>query len=441
MRRNTVYKRVTKNDLYCIYANLSGEEYPMLYSDSKLLLDETKALQQWLGGIRRSQKAKKDVVTEVVRFLRYLRKNNVQLELITDNRIRLYRNSLLVSDDNPNQVKRKRSINLYLKYIYNFLSEYYLLDPCKRAYLIGSHNLCAVKSGLINSKGDPMREEAKVYSKRNYRVKNYPLQFDDLPNLSGVSALTKEQIPTEDHFNELLEAIESSSSNSFTRERDKLIVKLAKSSAMRRGSINSLRANQFVTDKIEQSVNDGVFLVTPPKQKFGYQRPYEIDLMTAFEVNSYINKYLKPYLYERNLLTRWSGAVFVKVNGEVLDDNYISKRIREKTKALGWPKGRLLHVFRHLFAMEYISKEYNRQMTKKGATPQSAIDAAVINLRDKLGHLSTESQKVYLSLARAFIDNDVLGESMSERKKLEMYRAVREKQELYELRRRSLWRQ
>lgn len=404
--------------VFALFANLSNRLYPTLYGhDKRLLRVETEALQAMLGdGIKKGSSNNKDKVYHVTRFLCYLHRKNVKLSQVNDKLIKAYRNGLLIEDT----VSKKRSINIYLRTIYQFIANYSEKSPIQLKHLIGCTDNHRVTSGLYNDNG--------IRVSKNKEVKLYPLEFE-VPSSKGNSGLRQDQIPSEEDYIRLLKCIEENGSTSFIIQRDKLIVEIARTSAFRRGSLNSLKASQF--EDITDAFATGTMMITPAKQKFGYQNAFEIPYSLAFKINMFVKKCLNVYLDEKKLRNTWTGRLFINQSGTDMTAEYTTKRISEYAKILGWPKGKVIHVFRHLFAIEEIESVYKTQLERTD-DPAVARSIARIATKDSLGHLSDESQETYLTHSYQLGVEDIEEKQIAV-ERMRVSRQAQQEQELIQL--------
>lgn len=402
--------------VFALYASLSGRYYPTLYgADKGTLKAESFAVNGlYSDGIKASES--KDKVHHVVRFLCFLHQLQVPLEKVRDSHLKAYRNSLLTEET----LAQKKSINIYLTTIYNFIANYYETDPVRLSSLIGQTHAYQVRSGLFN--------EHRARVRKNEQVNLYPLKFK-VASSSGLTGLRLDQIPTDADYILLLDCIERSGAHPFLIQRDKLAIEIARTSAFRRNSIISLKASQF--RDISDAEETGRMSVIPVKQKFGYQYSFEVNYSLALKINLFIRHGLDPYLKDGNLSLKWSGALFINKDGTDMTKQYLTKRISSYAKKLGWPRGKVLHVFRHLFAIEESDNEYESQL-KINNDPNVAKSAARIHLKERLGHVSLESQRTYLEFSQALKGSD-RDEKQHETKKMQVTRQARMEQELWSL--------
>lgn len=386
------FKADARDNVFVIFAKISGREYPVFYNKNKMVMrDETYAVQDfYVDGVAINDSAnKKDFAYNIRRFLIYLNKKNIELSSVSNLRLKHYRNYILVESLKKKQsevegIKTKRTINVYIRNIYKFLAYYSLRT--KNTQLIGCTENHQVKSGMFNKCGDRVDKSVDI--------KFYPLEFK-VPSNGRQGNLSKEQIPTEADYLDLNRVIDDSHSSEFVKERDKLIIEIARKAAFRRGSIMSLNAAMF--RNIDVAFEKGSMTVSPPKQKFGYELSFDIDYSLALEINSYISDVLEPYLEDKELLTKWNGALFIKVSGERMPDRYATQRISSYAKKLNWPKGKVIHVFRHLSAIDTLEEEYQKQLEIYDNDPEMARKVSSVTVKDKLGHISEEAQRSYLA--------------------------------------------
>lgn len=400
--------------VFALYSLLSGRNYPTLYdADKRVLRNETFAVNALFSdGIKTGDS--KDKVHHVVRFLCYLHQLGVTLDKVRDSHIRAYRNSLLTRDT----IAQKRTINLYLTTIYNFIANYYEIDTVRFSSLIGPSHEYQVQSGIFN--------ENRIRVKRSKEFKLYPLLYK-VPSAKGLAGLRSEQIPTDADYILLLDCIEKSQAKPFSIQRDRLAVEIARSSAFRRNSIVSLRASQF--RDISEAEEFGRMCVVPAKQKFGYQYSFEINYSIALKIHLFVRHCLDPHVKANKLSLKTSGALFINEDGTDMKKNYLTQRISKYAKSLGWPNRKVLHVFRHLFAIEETDNEYESQLEKSN-DPNVAKSATRIHLRDRLGHINLDSQLTYLEHAQVLKESDRKEKKMESRR-MHVSRQAKIEQELW----------
>jgi hypothetical protein len=421
------FKADVRDDVFILFAHLSGMVYPIFYdADKEVMRDVTHAVQDFYGdGIpSKDESNKRDFCYHIRRFLIYLYKDKLSIDRLSDSHLKMYRNTILLELQNKKDkqiecIKSKRTVNLYLRNIYKFIANYALRT--NNPYLIGCTEQHQIQSGQFNEQG--LRVD------KNKEIKFYPLEFK-VPSSSSGASLSKSQMITQSDFIELKKVIDESKSELFTKERDKLILDVARGVKFRRGSIISLTATMF--KDISEAEETGEMTITPPIQKFGYELSFDISYSLALEIKVFIDTVLKPYLVENKLRTHWDGHIFVTNKAKGITGSYVSHRINIYAEKLGWPDGKRLHAVRHLASIDTIETEFTRQLELHPNDPEMARKIATITLKDKLGHLSEESQRTYI--AHSSVNKvDELKRKKHECEKIEVAERAREQAELIKL--------
>ncbi|HIF9136538.1 TPA: hypothetical protein ACX6QO_001018 [Photobacterium damselae] len=368
---------------FCLYARVFGNLVPVVYApDRQVLTDVSQAIRN-LFSPNLSDDSKRDMTHHVIRFLNYIHSlspsSPITIDFVSDSIIKAYRHSLLTA--------KKGSINVYIRTIYRFIANYYLLNPELRKGMIGSTSNDNVRSGCFDKNGN--------FVTRNAEMDFYPLLYKTPKRKAGLS-LKQDQIPTDSDFIDLIKAIDARQTSIFIKERDKLIVEFARNVGFRRISICSLNASTF--DDISEAFEEGYMMVTPPRQKYGYQLSFRVNYTMALKTQGFIQNVLKPFLDDKKLRLNWSGKIFINENGKDMRLKYLTQHISSIAKSLGWPKGKVLHAFRHTFAISECDEIYHDRL-KSVKDPHVARSMATVMLKDKLGHLSESSQDVYLTHA------------------------------------------
>ena len=263
------------DNVFVLFGRLSGRDYPVFYSaKQEVLRNVTLAVQDHYksDGISIENSAnQRDFTYHIRRFIDYLSTHNLEIEELTDKKLKAYIKTLVDSTLEKEKkeslsIANKRTINVYIRNIYRFIANYAMRTNNKN--LIGASQDHLIKSSLCSNAGIKVDKNTG----NDDGIKLYPLELA-VPSKGSTTTLTKDQIITENDYLDLLNIIESSTSTIFVKERDKLIVKVARATAFRRGSIASLTKRDF-NDLTEAEVT-GNHVVTPLRQKFSYQLSFD----------------------------------------------------------------------------------------------------------------------------------------------------------------------
>ena len=257
-----------------------------------------------------------------------------------------------------------------------------------------------VSPGLIGASGArvrstlPERATSSGSGSHRYRLTgmaqtDYPLFF----RRTGKSTKHKRAyVPTEDDRLKVVEMMQAEAGSAFISHRNVLIVDIADATGMRRGSINSLCAEQF----LEPASGEYAY-VTPSHQKFSYNDSVAFPMWLYLRVQHYCKEYLQPMASTRGWGQKVTeGRIFLSArDGRPLTDRSLTHIVRGYMRqAAGAPPGASVHSFRHRFVNEEIRKETLYRM-KVGLDTSTTTIAAVVSLR--VGHKNPESLYPYVA--------------------------------------------
>ena len=210
---------------------------------------------------------------------------------------------------------------------------------------------------------------------------------------AGTSGLTP--AVSRDSFEAVREHIEVTYLSEYMANRDSLFVDVAASAGFRRGSICSLRTDQFDREKLDTWDND-TFPVTPSAQKFGYEDTFEIDTLLALRVSDFIEGPRKQFLEDLKVPSRVTQAkIFLSAKtGRPITDRAMTSRIGKAMRAIGGTKGQAVHAFRGLFANDIIDSETDRRVERGLDTSTLSIASATAT---QLGQRRAESVFPYVA--------------------------------------------
>lgn len=184
----------------------------------------------------------------------------------------------------------------------------------------------------------------------------------------------------------------------FVAQRNSLFADIAESAGFRRGSICSLRIDQF--DKSEIETADGEYLVRPPKQKLGYTKTFGIELALAYRICEFIENYWKPWVKEHKVLKSvHENALFLsEKTGKPILERSMTQVISRAFRALGFDKGIGPHILRGKFASTFVDEELAERRELGLDTSNRSIAAAAAM---KLGHDDPDQFYGYASSSQA----------------------------------------
>lgn len=187
--------------------------------------------------------------------------------------------------------------------------------------------------------------------------------------------------------------------NPYISQRNILIADIANTVGLRRGSINSLKVEQFDRESIE-SESRPTILIRPTKQKFGYETEFAFPVWLALRVCDFIDQYRRPFVNSKKVRqVDHEGNIFLSARGgRPLTDRAITKLFSASFKAVGAPAGSSIHALRAKFANDAISAELETRL-RRGMDTSTESVATAVALR--MGHRNTKSLYAYVSRAQS----------------------------------------
>ncbi len=309
----------------------------------------------------------------------YILQCNVNLLTADNDLIKMYRDHLLETKSTNaslNAKSRQRTINQYLKIIYDFY--YWVQSLDKTRFILGSSEIYNIQSSLASD----------LRKKLEYEM--YPLLF------RRTASKSKHRTTYTPDYGTFLSLYRHflSSCNAELAERNCLILKIALESGLRVGSIASLKIHDFNLQNI-QSCGDHLQIV-PEVQKFGMANSFSISLGLAMDIQEYINSSRKRII-ERTLTK--SDYVFLNMlNGSKLHSTSISSAFSKASKKLELPYRSGIHSWRGLFTENLIDYEIDARL-------ELGFDASVESISmvvsKALGHSNPLSQQSYVRSMRS----------------------------------------
>ncbi len=184
----------------------------------------------------------------------------------------------------------------------------------------------------------------------------------------------------------------------FIAQRNSLFVDIAESAGFRRGSICSLRVDQFNLKEIEKA--DGEYLLRPSKQKLGYTKTFGIELSLAFRIWEFIENYWKPWVKENEVPPAvHKNALFLsEKTGKPILERSMTQSISRAFRLLGFDKGVGPHALRGKFTSTFVDEELAERRELGLDTSNRSIAAAAAM---KLGHDDPNQFYRYASSSQA----------------------------------------
>lgn len=372
----------------------AGYRWPTIRDDSGELLEPfTSFLEALMQREKSSKSGPKSAASTVESatyavsaLAEYLLTTNQKLYRLTDARLEELRR-LMLEGIQANPIGRgknhasKRSTNTKLINIYKFL---YWAQKNRRlpSSSIGWSG-CRIQSSLpeADSRGSTLDIKAE---------RMYPLCFE---RVGGSTRRNEGQYwaTTED-----IEAIEDffwSKHPPLLAERNTLALRIQEQTAWRNESINSLTIDMFSSRALQRKRMQPFCLLSPPKQKFGYEKEFSVEWTLIDRIVEYIS-------HGRTQLVKEAGAseidtegrLFVGIKGKPLTDRTYGEIFSMAFQAIHAPKGSGGHSIRRYRTVEEVKAEISRRRTMGLNLTRELVVRPVMDL---LGHNSEEAGRAY----------------------------------------------
>jgi integrase len=349
--------------------------YWSVYSDEGIYQDEISAyLIHCIDNIELNEETVRGRVYALQNWADFLLKERKEITSANDSLIKQYRDLLVDKkreNSSNNSKSRQRSINQYLRIIYDFYCWMQLNEIAP--YILGPSDIYNIYSELT------------VDSKVKSEYDKYPLLFR---RTSSKSKHRTTYTPDYETFLLLYRYFMSSHSAQIS-ERNCLILKIAFEGGFRVGSTASLTIKDF--DEIKLRKCEDYFTVTPMVQKFGRTNSFDISISLAKDILEYINGPRKKLAEQLNSK---SDYLFLDtVNGSNLLAKSISSYFSKASKKLGLPYRSGIHSWRGLFTENLIDYEIDARQELGFDTSIESIGMVVSKA---LGHSNPTSQQNYI---------------------------------------------
>lgn len=323
----------------------------------------------------------------------FLEEREVTLKSVTGKVVRDFKKWALARvKKNPryrgDENRAKATVNVKLKWVYHFLnwcqSHFHL-----PAGTIGPTN-CKVKSTLPSIESERNPSKHILASKQKY-----PLLYRRT-GMRGSAPGTFQHWATEEDVEQLEDSFWQGSI--LVAMRNTLMLRILDVQGWRIGSANSITCAQFSKEELERQIKRPKFTVTPPRQKNGASRPFEIPWALANRIRNYIDdavtgrKAIEQKLKSKGKLD--TDNVFVSTNwGKALPNREWSSIFGENFKRIKAPKGAAAHALRRGAGQRHADRLI-ASLTEAGL-PVTA-ETVTTELMQFLGHSTREAQAAYL---------------------------------------------
>lgn len=288
----------------------------------------------------------------------------------------------LLKSEKSKQDKKaaKRSINVKLRHIYS--------------YYVWAQNYAHLIHNWIGPTDCPILSTLSVDGRQTENKQSEGFKYPVCYRRIGEGARTRGQYTATQ--NDKIKLIEyfTSTQTLETAERNIIIMEIADQVGWRNGSIHDLTVDQFSWDLIESEMGESL-QVTPPTQKFGYDKSFEVPIGLAAWIARYIDR--RNEIMKRNGWPEKAAKrrIFLNLNtGRPIGKKTITQIFSTAFTAIGAPKKRNagIHSFRRKFTQEATAKELHERKSKGLST---AVEDVLFAIARKLGQEKIYSQEPY----------------------------------------------
>ncbi|MDP9876553.1 site-specific recombinase XerD [Variovorax boronicumulans] len=326
-------------------------------------------------------------VRSAMGFWEFSQERGLDLSLISNAELKYFRNESLVQvmqrrSSHAHQMTAKRTVNDKLNSVLDWLK---WCAKRRREQL-----------GFKKRMGSEPVREIDIDS-RLFRPEDFPgLLYRNVG--SGSKHKTGYSLG-EDQLDQMRISFLIATNTPYLSQRNILIADIANTVGLRRGSINSLKIEQFDRARIESEVRQ-TLLIRPSRQKFGYETEFAFPVWLALRVCDFVDHYRRPLIDSKKVRQiDHQGKIFLSArDGRPLTDRAITKIFSTSLRATGGPKGSSIHALRAKFANDAISAELETRL-RRGMDTSTESVATAVALR--MGHRNTKSLYAYVSRAQS----------------------------------------
>ncbi|MCG8043799.1 MAG: ATP-binding protein [Candidatus Thiodiazotropha endolucinida] len=342
-------------------------------------------------------------------FAEFLRPLRLEWDQVDDGHIEQYRAWLLERIERDprsrDDLSRKRTVNVRMREIYNF---YYWAQ--EEAFLVDNYIGWELDSKIRSKLPAYIKKGKAVVPKGKKGSLLYPKTFTRTGSSSDVIDYTADARDRE----KLKEYFESQGGSGYVKRRNILMMEIASAMGWRQGSLNSLLIDSFSDEQIDKTV-DGVVVVKPPEQKFGYQYDFEVPLPLVLRINRHI-KADRAALLKGKAVTEEVAMHHLFLSSTTatpLASNAISIIFSKAFTAIGAPKGAGIHSLRRGFTNDEIRFEID---ARKRHNLSTAPEDVMLPVQRKLGQKSPLSMQAYAdgtqSLTKDTVERELREENL-----------------------------
>lgn len=333
------------------------------------------------------------IVLNLVVFRRYLDRHGLRLDQITDEVLKAFRDSEKASVmKNPKSFRKESyaedTVNKKLRCIYR--------------WLLWLQDMKAIAPGAVGPVNARVLSCVRTLSEQRRRTERrtasmlsaYPLLFK---RSAGADRHLLKPIVSRAQHETMVACFMDAKQSQYVRERNALMADIGAETGFRRGSVNSLRVDQFDAKHI-RTVEADCITVQPRRQKFGYDNAFEFPIWLALRVVEFAEGALENFLSEKKI-SNASGHLFLsEKTGKPLTDGAITRIFSSAARSVGARKGAAYHSTRRLYAAEKVDDETTGRLAKGMDTSTESIARAVATT---MGQRNWKSLMPYVSGAQS----------------------------------------
>lgn len=342
----------------------------------------------------------RSMVYSVTPFLAWLSESDVVLAHVSDLTLLHFRDDELerLTKQLGGSIKaHKRTVNSRLIYVYQYL--FWLQWRCpKYTKLIGPSG--QVTSSLVVDKA------GRIITARRRTKGKYPLLFPD----AGSSSRHRSPYEATDQNCDDIKTYFLSGESPYIAARNILMMDIMTQVSLRRGSVNSLLASQFMVGEDYFDSNDFLSVI-PAAQKFSYEKPYKFSPMLTYKIQHFIESHRADLISNKGLSQKHTqDRLFLShTTGCPLTNATVTAIFSSAFDKIGVTTRASAHAFRHKFANDRFHDEI---LARKEAGLDTSDSSIAYSVAPSMGQTNPDSLLSYVSRAQIKIASNLRKENL-----------------------------
>ena len=342
----------------------------------------------------------RNMVYHVTPFLAWISEGKILISHVGNHAITKFRDDelkRLVKRFGDSVKAHKRTVNSRLVCVYQYLAWVQWKRP-DYIKLIGADG--QVTSSLVIDNAGKL-----IKSKRKSKG-CYPLLFSD----SGSSSRHRPAYEATDQNCDDIKTHFLGGQSSYIAARNILMMDVMSQVSLRRGSVNSLRASQFMVAEDYFDKHD--FLkVVPDSQKFSYKKVYKFSSLLTYKIKDFIETHRVTLMTQKKVTEREAqDRLFLSnTTGLPLSNSSVTGIFSSAFDTIGVEERAAAHAFRHKFANDRIHDEI---LERKKAGLDTSDSSIAYSVAPSMGQSNPESLLPYISRAQIKISSTLRKENL-----------------------------